>query len=100
MIFAEFLEENEWDGELVLNDINFDMTCSFCVARTKVTELAFESYGKVLRANVDFIKGRYVHLTNEAIKDADEAFELGSDFLSAISGYISVEKFEACFLEI
>lgn len=99
MNLAEFIEKNDYDGELILNGVNFDMTCSFCMNKTKVGKAAFEKYGKVLLAKVESDRNNYLRVTNDEIKDVDEALELGTDFLYATSGFISIEDYEACFPE-
>lgn len=98
MNLAEFLEKKDgWDGELVLNGANFDMTCSLCVGEVKFSELAFEKYGKVLKAEVSKVDENYIHCENKEFEDIDEAFIQGSKFLSAIAGYIADSEYKKCF---
>lgn len=97
MKLAEFIEKNDFDGELVLNEINFMYECSFCMNRTKVGKLAFERYGKVLNSEVKSITDKFIVCENCELEDSDEAYNEGIKFLFASSGYISVGDYEACF---
>lgn len=97
MNLKEFIAKNEWDGELVLNGVNFDTTCSVVFNHDIMTDKAMELYGSVLNAKLVSIEGRYLYFENAEIKNADEAWEKGKTFLMAIAGYIGETLYEECF---
>ncbi|MBO1087133.1 hypothetical protein [Enterococcus mundtii] len=102
MKLYEFMEQNDFDGELILNDTNFSMTCSFSFNQvSKVGALAFERYPEIL--NAEFIRmkdNRYAIFENKDLIDDDYTYSKGKEFLFAVSGYISVASYEACFPDV
>lgn len=98
MKLHEFLAKNDFDGELIVNGVNFDMTCSLCFNQTVVGKKAFDKYPNIMNAVfVGMEQGRYVIFENKEVADQDVIYTEGKKFLEAISGYISEELYNEMF---
>lgn len=97
MKMFEFLEKNDFDGELLFNGLDFSDTCSFCFSKTKPSLTAIERYSDILNAEYIETKDGYAVFENKELKDIDEAFSKAEEFLNAISGYISDALYQEYF---
>lgn len=98
MKMYEFMAQNEYDGELILNGYDFSDTCSFCFSKTTPSQTAMAEYPEVLNATfIGMIDGNVIFENKELSNE--KTYREGKEFLLAISGYISDKKYQEYFPE-